>query len=265
MITDRELELKINESFDKITADNNKKAEIYDKIINTEFKTKEKFDFSFFNINFKRALPYAAACVCLLIVVSLGFSGGFDYVFSKYGNETAAYSLETMTESTACTAEATDLIADRMIESEIPEEKSTTEGYEDTIICEADDCGATISQEFYVLQNDGTFIAYDFVLSEYDPLTIWQQYQDLNSILLKVNLIEYKFDELNKIITINFSKDLNDLIKENEGYNLFISIGETYKSFYPEYRFSVKVDSELLMIQGKQVDFKSHHHIILEN
>ena len=61
---------------------------------------------------------------------------------------------------------------------------------------------------------------------------------------------------------MDFSEEIEDLIDSSKTYNHIVYIGETYRSFYPDYRFSVKVNSELLMKDGKQVDFKSHNYTI---
>ena len=41
-------------------------------------------------------------------------------------------------------------------------------------------------------------------------------------------------------------------------YNHIIAIGETYSSFYPEYSFSVYVNSEPFIIDNLGVDFLNH-------
>ncbi len=258
-MTNENLELSIKRSFESIVPDNSRKEEIYNKLIlemSNQKAAKPSF-FSKFIEKLPRIMPYAVACACLLLVIGITFSGGFDNVLSKNSAETAAYSLETINESTSYAADA-ELIEDRMLETETEIPEAANE-------CIADDCEAIISEKFYVLQNNGSFIAYEFSLNEYDPLIIWQQYQELNSVLENIKLLDFEFDELNNIITLNFSEEIYELIKKDEGYNLLISVGETFKYFYPEYRFSVKANSELLIIDGKQVDFKSHLYVTSEN
>ena len=258
-MTNEILELSIKKSFESIVPDNSRKEEIYNKLIlemSAKKAAKPSF-FSKFTEKLPRIMPYAVACACLLIVIGITFSGSFDNVLTKNGAETAAYSLETINESTSYAADA-ELIEDRMLETE-------AEIPEDSKECIADDCEAIISEKFYVLQNNGSFIAYEFSLNEYDPMTIWEQYKELTDNLNGIELISYEFDELNNIIILNFNEEAINLLKKNHVYNQFIAVGETYRELYPDYRFSVKANSELLMIDGKQVDFKSHLYITIEH
>ena len=256
------LEFSIKKSFDNIVPDIKRKEEIYNKLI-SEVSTKEAEKPSFFSkftAKFPRILPYAVVCACLLLVIGITFSGGFDNMFIEKSAETAAYALETTAESTSYAADA-ELIEDRMIKNEAESyvaDDCDAEFPEAANENAEDDNKTSLSHKFQILEDYGQH-SYDIVLNEYDPMIIWEQYKELTDNLNGIELISYEFDELNNIIILDFNEETVDLLKKNYVYNQFIAVGETYRELYPDYRFSVKANSELLMIEGKQVDFKSHY------
>ena len=264
-MTNENLELSIKKSFESIVPDNSRKEAIYNKLIlemSAKKAAKPSF-FSKFTEKLPRIMPYAVSCACLLLVIGITFSGGFDYVLSKNSAETAAYAVEATAESTSYAADA-ELIEDRMIIYEEENVANITDECDIETPQTSDEYnteknGTSLSHKFHILEDYGQH-SYDIVLNEYDPMTIWEQYKELTDNLNGIELISYEFDELNNIIILDFNEETIKLLKKNHVYNQFIAVGETYRELYPDYRFSVKANSELLMIQGKQVDFKSHYY-----
>ena len=251
-MTNENLELSIKKSFENIVPDSKKKEEIYNKLISEMSAEKDANPsfFSKFTEKLPRIMPYAVVCACLLLVIGITFAGGFDYVLSKNGAETAAYSLETIYESTSYAADA-ELIEDRMMENEAEIPETAKE-------CIADDCETVVNKQFYVIQEDGTHCTFAPISAEFNPATLWERYLEFSPVLKPATLIAYEMDEAKKIITLNFGEELKELIKTENIYNHFIAAGETYKSFFPEYRFIVNTNGQALIIDNSPVNFLNH-------
>lgn len=271
-MTNDNLDISIKKSFDSIIPDNKRKEEIYNKLI-FEMSAKETAKPSFFSKfteKLPRIMPYAVACACLLLVIGITFSGGFDNMLIGKSTETVAYSLESATadaEAPESTSYFAELIEDRMLETEA--KTANPDNYDAEIPKSSNECAPedneiTLSHKFQILETYGQH-NYDIVLNDYNPMTIWEQYKELTDNLNGIELISYEFDELNNIIILDFNEAIINLLKNNLVYNQFIAVGETYRELYPDYRFSVKSNSELLIIEGKQVDFESHGYIIIES
>ena len=272
-MTDKILANRIKESLDNVKPDENKKAELYNSIL---LKMEEKalvpenpipFTEKLFSF-FKSSIPYAAVCACLLLVFAIGFSGGFDKLFSidtKTTEATVSFMADSV-ESRAYMAEACEEIPETALDSSAEDIFTEDNTVADNNVNDDSETERENTQILYSFQANGNVLTYSCNYEEYDPLLIWNELQKLNSDLEAIKLLSYNFDELNHIIILDFSEEIEDLINSSNTYNHIVYIGETYRSFYPDYRFSVKVNSELLMKDGKQVDFKSHiHTIISEN